>query len=162
MMESFAHDTEAEEGAEEFKPLTPEEAQAWRKRHAPVSVGFLLAGQCAVGLLAILLGLAFWGSEVALSVACGVLAVCVPALLFARAISSRSGRLSSSGLMLRFVVWELVKVGLTVVILVLAFRWVPDLNWLALLAGMVLTMKTHWVALLVRPSFLKWIRKEKS
>lgn len=161
-MESFAHETEVREDEAEFKPLTPEEAQAWRKRHAPVSVGFLLVGQCAVGLLAILLAGAVWGVEVALSVSCGVLAVCVPALLFARGISSRSGRLGSNGLMLRFVVWELVKVGLTMVILALAFRWVPDLNWLALLAGMVLTMKTHWVALLVRPGFLKWIRKEKS
>ncbi len=161
-MESFAHNAEVEEDAAEFKPLTPEEAQAWRKRHAPVSVGFLLVGQCVVGLLVVLLGWLVWGSAVALSVACGVLAVCVPALLFVRALSSRSGRLGSNSLMLRFVVWELVKVGLTVVMLVLAFRWVPDLNWLALLAGMVLTMKTHWVALAVRPGFLKWIRKEKS
>ena len=47
--------------------------------------------------------------------------------------------------------WELVKIALTVAMLAAAPRLVPGLSWLALLAGMVITMKTYWIALLARP-----------
>jgi len=47
--------------------------------------------------------------------------------------------------------WELVKIVLTVAMLAAAPRLVPGLSWLALLAGMVITMKTYWIALLARP-----------
>ena len=44
--------------------------------------------------------------------------------------------------------WELVKIALTVAMLAAAPRLVPGLSWLALLAGMVVTMKTYWIALM--------------
>jgi len=46
--------------------------------------------------------------------------------------------------------WELVKIALTVAMLAAAPRLVPELSWLALLAGMVMTMKAYWIALLAR------------
>jgi ATP synthase protein I len=49
-------------------------------------------------------------------------------------------------------VWEGVKVALTVLALLLAPKVVEDLSWLALLAGLVLTMKVYWLALAWRPS----------
>lgn len=49
-----------------------------------------------------------------------------------------------------FFVWELVKIVATVVILFAAPRLVPELNWLALLVGFVVTMKVVWVALMFR------------
>ena len=46
-----------------------------------------------------------------------------------------------------FFVWELVKVGLTVALLLAAPRLIPELSWLALLAGFVVTMKVYWVVM---------------
>jgi ATP synthase protein I len=57
--------------------------------------------------------------------------------------------------MARFFVWELAKLVLTVAMLAAAPRLVKDLSWLALLVGMVVTMKTYWVALQVRPGVRK-------
>ena len=48
-------------------------------------------------------------------------------------------------------VWELVKIALTVAILVAAPRWVEALSWPALLAGLVLTFKVYWLALAYSP-----------
>jgi ATP synthase protein I len=50
-----------------------------------------------------------------------------------------------------FVMWEMVKIGLTVAMLLAAPKLVLQLNWLALLAGFVVTMKVHWVAIWLRP-----------
>jgi ATP synthase protein I len=44
-------------------------------------------------------------------------------------------------------VWEFVKIVLTVVMLFAAPRLIDDLNWLALLAGFVVTMKASWLAM---------------
>jgi len=52
-----------------------------------------------------------------------------------------------------FFLWEMVKIGLTVALLVMAPRMVSDLSWPALLVGLVLTMKVYWVALGVRRVF---------
>jgi ATP synthase protein I len=41
----------------------------------------------------------------------------------------------------------MVKVVLTVAMLFAAPGLIPDLNWLALLAGFVVTMKVYWVAM---------------
>ena len=40
-------------------------------------------------------------------------------------------------------------------LLAAAPRLVPGLSWIALLVGMVVAMKTYWVALLVRPGVRK-------
>ena len=47
-------------------------------------------------------------------------------------------------------VWEFVKIILTLVMLFAAPRMVADLNWLALLAGFVVTMKASWLAMFWR------------
>jgi ATP synthase protein I len=49
-------------------------------------------------------------------------------------------------------VWEGVKVVLTVLALLLAPQVVEDLSWPALLAGLVVTMKVYLLALAWRPS----------
>jgi len=48
--------------------------------------------------------------------------------------------------------WELAKILVSVALLLAAPRLVPGLSWLALLVGMVITMKAYWVALWVRSS----------
>ncbi len=49
--------------------------------------------------------------------------------------------------------WEMVKIGLTVAMLIAAPRLVLDLSWLAMLAGFVVTMKVYWLAM-----WLRWVR----
>jgi ATP synthase protein I len=53
-----------------------------------------------------------------------------------------------------FFVWELVKVVLTVALLLVAPRVVVDLNWLALVAGFVVTIKMYWLVMALN----KWQR----
>ena len=69
--------------------------------------------------------------------------------LFARGMARR--RSTAGAAMVGLLGWELVKIALTVAMLAAAPRVVPGLSWLALLVGMVVTMKTYWIALLARP-----------
>ena len=149
-------DTEAEAEESDFKPLSAEEAQAWRKRHPAVSVWRVLAMQVVAGVLVVLLAwLLTSKAAIAWSAAYGVLAVLVPAVLFARGLQRQQFAKSASAAMLGFFVWELIKIVLTVAILAAAPRVVAQLSWLALLAGMVVTMKTYWIALLVQSGVRK-------
>jgi ATP synthase protein I len=54
-----------------------------------------------------------------------------------------------------FFLWEMVKIGVSVTMLAMAPRMVPGLSWLALLIGLVVTMKVYWVALLIAPKNVK-------
>lgn len=147
---------EFEAQEEDFKPLTHEEAQDWRKRNPPVSVWRIVAGQVAVGMLVALLA---WGvsgqARVGWSAAYGALCVVVPAVIFARGVT-RGGLVAGAGAaMTRLFGWELVKLVLCVAMMAAAPRLIRDMSWLALLAGMVAVMKTYWIALLVRSGVRK-------
>ena len=125
-------------------PLTAEQARELRRRMPQVSPWAIVGGQVGVGLLAALAAGAWSGRwPIGWSLAYGALAVAIPAGLMARAMvrGSRSG--AGAG----FLLWELVKIGLTVALLAAAPKLVPGLNWLALLAGVVLATKMYWVAL---------------
>ena len=137
----------------DFTPLSVQEAQALRERNPPVSLWWVVRWQLAVGLL---VALAVWGvtrSTVAgWSAAYGALAVVLPAALFARALSRQSRVNNPGAALVGFFVWEMVKVALTIAMLVAAPRLILGLNWLALLAGFVITMKVYWVAMWLRPA----------
>lgn len=137
--------------AAEFKPLTAEQAQALRRELRSVSPWMVLAVQCGVGALVSLL-VAWWVSRTgaAWSVAYGALTVVLPGALLARGLSSRTSAANAGAAALGFMVWELVKLAVTVAMLVAAPRVVTDLSWPWLLLGLVLTMKVYWVALLWR------------
>ncbi len=144
----------AEDEDPEFNPLTAEQALEWRKRHSVLSVWRLVLGQLVVGFLVTLLTWAITQDVAAAkSAAWGALCVVLPAALFARGLA-RTKR-TASGVLMGFFVWELAKIALTVAMLGLALRWLQPLNWLALLAGMVVTMKTYWFVLLARPGVRK-------
>ena len=51
--------------------------------------------------------------------------------------------------------WELVKLVLCIAMLVAAPKLIPGLSWLALLAGLIVVMKTYWIALIVQSSVRK-------
>lgn len=135
-------DETLEEEQSPVKPLSAEEARRLRERQPPMSAWRVVAGQVVVGLLAAGVAWAWTGQRsIGGSVAYGALAVAVPAALYARALARRAG--AGAG----WLVWELIKIGLTVALLVAAPRLVSGLNWLALLAGVILATKMYWVAL---------------
>lgn len=136
----------------EVKALTADEARLLRLKNPALSPWWVVAGQAVVGFLAALLGWGFTGqSSTGWSVAYGALVVVLPAALFARGLMGRLSSLNPATAVAGFFVWEMVKIGLSVALLALAPRMVPGLSWLALLAGLVVTLKVYWVALSFAP-----------
>lgn len=131
-----------EESQDEELPVTPlsaEQANELRGRISQVSPWAIVGSQVGVGLLAAWV-VGGWLVDAAFgwSLAYGSLAVAVPAGVFARALGRGAGSL--------ILLWEWVKLGLTVALLLAAPKLVPGLNWLALLAGVILATKMYWVA----------------
>ncbi|MBC7940483.1 MAG: ATP synthase subunit I [Chitinophagaceae bacterium] len=135
----------------DFKALTREQAQALRAKEPPVSPWRVLGVQAVVGAAAALLTVLLTGSqEWAWSLLYGAAAVVVPGALLARGMTSRISSMSPGASAVSFMLWEMVKIGVSVVMLMLAPQLVQPLSWPALLAGLVLCMKVYWVALLWR------------
>ena len=137
----------ADEGLEpDFKPLDAQQAQAWRARQVVVSPWRVLLMQALVGALISVLAAVLGGRDVALSVGWGVLAVVLPAAVFARALARQMQLRQAGAALVGLFVWEGVKVTLTVVLLLVAPQVVKNLDWLALQAGFVVTIKVYWLA----------------
>lgn len=146
-----------EDGLElDAKPLTHEEAILLRPKIVGISAWGVLGVQAVAGLLLVLL---VWGltKQVAWSVSAGygVLAVVLPAMFFARGLIRGRKASTASQALAGVFFWEAVKIVLTLVMLVLAPKVVLNLNWLALLAGFVVTMKASWLAMF-------WLHKRKA
>jgi len=136
-----------------FKQLSAEEAQALLQRQLPLSPWRVVLWQAVVGLLVALLAWGLTQNRVAgVSAAYGAMAVVLPAALFARGLSRQRYAANAGAALSGFFVWEMVKIAVTVAMLVLAPRLILNLNWLALLAGFVVTMKVYWVAMWLRPA----------
>lgn len=145
---------------ENFKPLNAEEVKALKEASPPVSPWRVIAWQVLAGLLVASLAWLVTGSRLsAWSTAYGALCVVVPATVFARGLA-RQQRASNVGAALGgFFVWEMVKIVLTIAMLFAAPKLVAGLNWLALLAGFVVTMKVYWVAMWLHSRRSKSITK---
>jgi len=155
-MKTIAPETETEAEDSDFKPLSAQEADQWRSRNPPVAMWKVVAGQALVGVLVALVAWGLTGrTEVGWSAAYGALAVVAPAALFARGMSRQMASGKAGASMAGFFGWEMAKIVFTIALLAAAPWVVPGLVWLALLAGMVVTMKTYWVALMVRPGVRK-------
>ena len=129
-----------------FEPLTADEADQWRRFNPALSPWWLVAWQLSIGwLFAFCVGLA-GGVVAGWSAAYGVVCVAMPAALMVYGL--RRQRLTSDpgAAMLGFVIWESVKIALTVAMLVLAPKLLESLSWLAFVAGFVVAMKVYWVA----------------
>ncbi|GAB4043028.1 MAG: ATP synthase subunit I [Rubrivivax sp.] len=134
-----------------FRPLTRAEAQALRAKEPPLNPWRVIGAQCVVGVLAAaLVGLAFGSEVLAWSMLYGAATVVVPGALMARGMTSRLSGMSPGTSAVSFMLWEMVKIAVSVAMLLLAPRLVQPLSWPALLAGLVLCMKVYWVALLWR------------
>jgi len=104
-----------------------------------------------VGVAAALLaGLVTQRQEVSWSVLYGAATVVVPGALMARGMTSRISSMSPGSSAVSFMLWEMVKIAVSVVMLMLAPKLVQPLVWPALLVGLVLGMKVYWLALLWR------------
>jgi ATP synthase protein I len=133
-------------------PLSAEQARRVREQNPPVSPWWVVAGQGGVGLVAALLGWLVTGRQnVGWSLAYGAFAVVLPAAVFARGLTGKFSSLNAGTAAVGFLLWEMVKIALTIVMLMMAPRWVPGLSWPALLVGLVLAMKVYWLALAFAP-----------
>ena len=141
-------------GLEVFGPLTAEQVRQLRQHMPLLSVWRVVGVQAVVGALVALL--AWWISgrqAVAVSAGVGAIAVVVPAALFARGLTGRLASANAGAAVFGFFLWEMVKIGLTLAILIAAPHWVKDVSWPAMLVGLVVTMKVYWLALGMRRVF---------
>jgi ATP synthase protein I len=153
-MNPLPNDVTDENGTQEsaiepaIRQWSADEVGALLKKVPVVSLWRMVAWQVLAGSLMAVL--AWWltgRAALALSVAYGALCVVVPAAVMARGLASVFGRRHAGSALVRFAVWELVKIVLTVAMLLAAPKLVEQLSWLALLAGFVVTMKVYWLAM---------------
>jgi ATP synthase protein I len=143
-----------EETPDDFQPLTAEQVRELRVRQPLLSVWRVVAAQALMGLvLALLVWLVTGRLAAVYSAVYGTLAVIVPAALFARGLTSRVASMNAGSAVFGFFLWEMVKIGLTVAMLIAAPRLVNELSWPAMLVGLVVTMKVYWLALGLRRVF---------
>jgi ATP synthase protein I len=143
---------EEPEEASPIQPLSAEEARRVREQNPPVNPWWVVLGQAGVGLVSALLAWALTGRQnVGWSVAYGALAVVIPAAVFARGLTGKFSSLNAGTAAVGFLLWEMVKIALSLAMLALAPRLVAGLSWPALLVGLILAMKVYWVALAFAP-----------
>jgi ATP synthase protein I len=137
-----------EDGQDDFKRLTREEAQALRAELPQISVWWLIASQAAVGLLIALgLRLVFGDMRLFWSALYGAATVLAQAVMMAIGMA-RLSNVNANVTAFNFMFWELLKIGVALAMMASATRIVPDLSWLAMLVTMVVCMKMNWLALL--------------
>lgn len=154
-MTNMPADFDDEDEVEDFKPLTAQEASVWRSRFPQVSVWRIVVVQVMAAVVVTLLSWLVTGkASVGWSAGYGALSALVPTALFARALAKQQPDRSGAA-MARIFGWELVKLVLCIAMLVAAPKLVPNLSWLALLVGLIVVMKTYWIAFLVRSGVRK-------
>lgn len=120
-------------------------------REAIVSPWTVVVVQAVVGIAVALL---VWGItrrvEGWWSALYGAAVVVVPAALMARGMTSRLGAINPVAGAVSYMLWQGVKIAVSVAMLMVAPRIVDGLSWPALLAGLVVCIKVYWVALLWR------------
>ncbi|MEO6292972.1 MAG: ATP synthase subunit I [Burkholderiaceae bacterium] len=147
-----------DEEAEEPLRLTAEEAALLRvrlrKTGSLISPWRLIAWQTLAGaVFALLAWLVTGRATVAVSVAYGALAVVIPAALFARGLMSQFSSLNALTAGFGFFLWEMLKIVATIVLIAVAPKLVADLDWLAMLIGLIVTMKAVWLVLWLSGKF---------
>ena len=142
-----------EDAADEadIKPWSREQASAWRSANPSLSPWRVVAVQAAAGLVCSALVWAFTQrGTAAWSALYGAAAVVVPSALLARGmtrdLSDIPGALGHA--VVRFMFWEMVKIGAAIAMLLAAPNVVQGLSWLTLLLTMMVCVKMNWLAML--------------
>lgn len=139
------------ESEEDFKPLTPQEAQALRAKVRLVSPWRVVLLQSAAGVLVALAGWLVLGKpDWAWSLLYGAAAVVLPSALMAYGVTRRRPVMSPGSMAVSFMLWELVKILGSVAMLGVANWILQPPVWPALLVGVVVALKMYWAALLWR------------
>lgn len=134
----------------EFKPWSAEQAREWRAAHPPLSPWPIIGWQALAGLVVVIVawGVSGGNNATAASAAYGALAAWLPAVLFARMVARRMRlQANPASALLALMAGEGIKIALTVALLLAAPKVMAQVNWLALLAGFVVTIKAAWVVL---------------
>ena len=146
---SGAWDDQEHESA--FRTLTRGEAQALRDRHPQVPAWWVVAAQAVVGGVVAVLAWLWSGERVVFASALyGAAVVVVPGALMARGMSSRISSVTPGASAVSFMLWEMVKIAVSVLMLALAPKIVQPLSWPALLVSLVVCMHVYLLALLWR------------
>ncbi len=145
------HGFQDEEDDRPVIALTREEARVLREKNPTVSPWRVVVTQVAVGAaVALLAGVASGSAEVGWSALYGTATAVVPGALMARGMTRRVLNVAPGASALGVMFWTLVKIGVSVLMLVLAPRVVQPLSWPALLAALVVCVQVYWFALLWR------------
>lgn len=151
-MVTIASIEEEDANPSDFTPLTAEQAQVLREQQPSTSPWSIVGLQVVVGCLVALAAWGLTGKPVSgWSAAYGALAVVIPAVLFARGLMSQFASINAVTAGFGFFVWEAIKIAVSVGMLFAAPRLVAGLDWLAMLIGLIVTLKVYWLALLMRP-----------
>lgn len=88
------------------------------------------------------------GAHGAISAVLGGVVVIFPNMLFALRlwVAARSNRISAAG----FLIGEFIKVAATLALLVIVAMAYRDVHWLALLAGLIVALKSNLFGLLIK------------
>jgi ATP synthase protein I len=133
------------------RPLSRDEARALMAREPCVSPWEVVAVQCVVGIIVALIVWGATGREEGLwSALYGAAVVVVPGALMARGMTSKLASMNPGVGAVSYMLWQGVKIAVSVIMLMAAPRIVDELSWPALLAGLVVCIKVYWVALLWR------------
>ncbi len=131
----------------ECKKLTSAEVVDRLKNQPRVSPWGVIGAQIVVGFFVACLTVLITGRESAgWSAGYGSLTVVCPAVLFLRGLTGRFASLNAATAGLSFFVWEAIKIAVTCGMLFVATQVVADLDWVALLAGLFVTLKVYLVA----------------
>ncbi|WP_372724064.1 ATP synthase subunit I [Immundisolibacter sp.] len=148
---AWADADDPEQGGPPWRVLTATEAQALRIAQPALSPWWVVRVQGLVGLLVALGAAAIMGRMAVLwSALYGAAAIVLPAAVMARGLGRRLPPGVPTLGVARLMVWEAVKVGLTVAMLAFAPRVITPLSWPALLLAVVVCLNVYWVALLWR------------
>jgi ATP synthase protein I len=133
-------------------PLSRAEVQSLLLRKPQVSVWRVVVLQGIVGLVVALASWFFSAGRwsVVSSALYGAAIIALPSALFALSIQLWLSKLKPGVAVYGFALGELLKIGLTIVLLFFAPRIVQPLSWAALLMAIVVTLQVYWVALILR------------
>lgn len=139
-------DEEGDGDAPQVASFTADQARQWRQRQPAVALWRLPATQLGAGLLAALMVAVLRRSPAeGWSLLWGVVAVVVPSVFFL--YRARRPSFSPGFALLNLLLSELMKVALTLALLLLGPWLVPQLSWLAMVAGLVVALAAWWPGL---------------
>ena len=122
-----------------------------RAKNPSVSPWRVVGSQLAVGAaVAVVAWLLTSAASVVWSALYGAATAVLPGALMARGVTSRLTSVSPGASAVGVMFWSLVKIGVSVLMLLIAPRVIQPLSWPALLAALALCVQVYWLALLWR------------